>query len=154
MKNPKSFIIIITLLVLSSCSVGPRPVEYGKDHCALCEMTIMDPRYGTEIVTGKGKVYTFDSIECLVDYLKNDLPESEKPEFILVTPFEQPGELADARTSWYLHSRALPSPMGMFLTAFGSEQEARAAKKNHHGLLFSWEELLGEFEHLNPSLLK
>ena len=64
MKKPVLFIAIITLV---SCTVEEKPIIYGTDDCALCKMLIMDQRYGTEIVTTKGRVYKFDAIECLVE---------------------------------------------------------------------------------------
>jgi len=143
---------LVFLFLLAGCSVGPRPIEYGSDHCAHCEMVIMDSRYGSELVTAKGKVYTFDSIECLVDYL-DKLPQGETARFVLVTPYTRPGTLVPAAEADYLHSKGLPSPMGMYLTAFDDDHEICAAHREHGGLIFSWDELLEEFDHLNPNLL-
>lgn len=144
--------LVMMLTVALSCSTGPRPVEYGKDLCAHCEMTVMDPRYGSELVTGKGKVFTFDSIECLLNYLKKEMKEGEEARHILVTSFRSPGELVDAKESWFIHSVNLPSPMGMYLTAFGTGDEARAARLEYGGMVFTWEELLDKFDHLDPSM--
>ena len=56
-------------LLLGACApAGPRPLAYDHDACAFCRMTVGDPRYGAELVTVKGKVHTFDSIECLASY--------------------------------------------------------------------------------------
>lgn len=57
------------VLLLGACAAaGPRPIAYDRDVCAFCRMTVGDPRYGAELVTARGKVYTFDSIECLASY--------------------------------------------------------------------------------------
>ena len=142
------------ILLLSSCNPQSRPIEYGTDNCVYCDMTIMDHRYGTEIVTDKGKVYTFDSIECLVDFLDKKLPEGEGAHLILLTPFTKPIQLVNADESYVLFSLGLPSPMGMYLTAFDDVQSAETAKAQYGGRVFTWEELLNEFQHLDPSLLK
>ena len=56
-------------LLLGACAApGPRPIAYDRDVCAFCSMTVSDPRYGAELITAKGKVQTFDSIECLASY--------------------------------------------------------------------------------------
>lgn len=154
MKKSVFLLCLIFVFSLFSCSPEPRPIEYGRDNCSLCEMTIMDRRYGAEMVTRKGKVYTFDSIECLVDYLQDHLTEGEEAGFVLVTSYDEPNQLTDATGAWYIHTRHLPSPMGMYLTAFDSEMKVREARKEHGGLVFSWEELLQEFNNLHPSLLK
>ena len=49
----------------SACSKGHQPINYGEDECEFCKMMVMDKRYGAELVTDKGKIYFFDSIECL-----------------------------------------------------------------------------------------
>ena len=35
-------------------------------------MTIVDPRYGAELVTTKGKVYKYDAVECLINSVYAD----------------------------------------------------------------------------------
>lgn len=142
------FLITGLFLVSVACSVGPQPIHYGEDNCILCEMTIMDRRYGTEIVTNKGKAYKFDSVECLVDYLKKNEQDSAEFKFILVTPFNQPGKLVDAAQSYVLHSKNLPSPMGLFLTAFESEATALQYKDEFGGRVYCWKRLNKEFDFL------
>jgi copper chaperone NosL len=108
-------------------------------------MTIMDRRYGTEIVTGKGKVYKFDSVECLVEFLEDKKDGNEEFKLVLVTPFDRPGNLVNARESHVLHSRNLPSPMGMYLTAFETENAANTFQQKHGGKVYSWTGLVENF---------
>jgi copper chaperone NosL len=144
----KSLLSAFVILLFVSCSIGPEKINYGEDHCVNCEMTIMDKRYGTEIVTAKGKVYKFDSVECLVEYLKSDKINNKDIELVLVTPFNHPEQLTDARTSQVLHCKNLPSPMGRYLTAFKDESEAIPFKDEFGGDLYSWENLLEKFDKL------
>ncbi|MGB5288980.1 MAG: hypothetical protein WBN42_10875, partial [Ignavibacteriaceae bacterium] len=63
-KNKFSMVFLLPLLfLLASCGSKPEPINYGKDECEFCRMQISDNRYGAELVTDKGKVYKFDSIE-------------------------------------------------------------------------------------------
>jgi len=145
----KIFLSAVVILVFVSCSIGPEKIIYGEDHCVNCEMTIMDKRYGTEIVTAKGKVYKFDSVECLVEYLKGNKVSNEDVKLVLVTPFNHPEQLMDASTSQVLHCKNLPSPMGRYLTAFKDEAEASPFREQFGGVLFSWDNLLLEFGNLH-----
>ena len=72
----KNIILVLSLItiLISACSKGPQPINYGEDECEFCKMMVMDKRYGAELVTDKGKIYFFDSIECLVGYLDNKSP--------------------------------------------------------------------------------
>ncbi|NTV84241.1 MAG: hypothetical protein HGA23_08080 [Bacteroidales bacterium] len=144
--------LILSLLLISvSCSIKPDPIQYGEDNCVHCQMTIMDHRYGTEIVTGKGKVYKFDSIECLVEFLEENKDTGEAFSYILFTPFDQPGKLVDAHESHVLHSKNLPSPMGMYLTAFETEASAMNFKDQYGGKVYCWEGLQENFSLLRTA---
>jgi copper chaperone NosL len=139
-------IITVLLILLSACSIEPEPIHYGEDNCVHCEMTIMDNRYGTEIVTDKGKVYKFDSIECLIEFMDDRKKGEEEFSLVLFTPFDQPGKLVDAYQSHVLHSRNLPSPMGMYLTAFEKEATAISYKEQYGGKVYCWDGLNENFQ--------
>src|SRR5690606_6893247 len=107
------------------------------DACTHCKMTISDNRFGSELVTSKGKVYKFDAIECLVEY-KNGTTENYA--FQLVTDFNEPGIFIDAAKAWYLKSDAIPSPMGMGLSAYSDENSAISLATQNGGEVYSWDE--------------
>ena len=81
MKNFYTFLLISVLI--SSCSVAPVAIDYGKDACNFCDMTIVDKTHAAEYVTKKGRAYKFDAVECLI----NDLSDKDENNmaFILVT---------------------------------------------------------------------
>jgi copper chaperone NosL len=146
--NKKLFAIIAFVFLMASCTVSPEPIAYGHDGCAYCEMTIMDHRYGTELVTDKGKIFKFDSVECLVKFLKGGEVEQQNVKLLLLTPFNHPETLEDANHSYILHSQDMPSPMGMFLTAFKDEATAKQFQEENGGRIYTWQELLDNFDSL------
>jgi len=137
MKNGIKILITLVLLLMVSCSSGPKSIEYGKDECHRCKMTIMDNKHAAEMVTVKGKVYKFDAIECMIRYIASDsdIEYSHK----LITDYSNPGELVNAQQSTYLISENLPSPMGAFLTGFSSENDAQLKLDELGGNLYNWE---------------
>lgn len=124
------------LLLFSACSPSPKAIVYGEDHCHFCKMTIVDHQHAAEAVTDKGKVFKFDAIECMVQYL-GETADTEYA-FLLVNDYEQPTVLIDAKTSHYLISEAIPSPMGAFLSAFASEEAAQKMQTAKGGKLYTW----------------
>lgn len=146
MKMKLFLVFFITGTVFISCSHGPVPIDYGMDECHHCSMVIMDNRYGTEVLLNTGKALKFDAIECMVSYLKVSNEQSEHVAQVMITDFNHPGQLVDAAQGHFLHSKNLPSPMGLFLTGFRDEQSALAARSTHEGHVYSWEELLKFFE--------
>ena len=135
-----AFAGIAPLLLMASCAAEPQPIYYGEENCHSCQMTIVDQRYGAEVLTKKGKVYKFDAIECMLHFAEEgSVPESDVKSY-LVTGFDQPGTLIDASGSVLVQSPALPSPMGMNLTAFSSRkamEEINVEEKE----VYSWEAL-------------
>jgi len=136
--------VAIALLIMVSCGVSPKPINYGSDGCHFCSMTIVDRQHAAEIVTKKGKAFKFDAIECMVNHLK-DIDVSIV-ELFLVNDFLDPSELIDAKKATFLISKDIPSPMGEYLSAFESRNEAENVTTENKGKLYSWEELLTKFK--------
>lgn len=134
-----TFSILFIGLLSSSCSKNPQPIDYGKDACYYCQMTIVDKIHGAELVTDKGKVYKFDAAECLIRY-KNDLESIEEYQ-LLTNYFESPGDFISLEDATFLISEKLPSPMGAYLTAFKTKDAAVQLKKEKSGTVYNWKEL-------------
>ena len=107
-------------------------------------MTIVESNYGAELVNDKGKVYCFDATECMINYLENDPSPDMEYAYILAIAYDTPGQLHPVEELNFLISPNLPSPMGADLTAFTTEEQARAAQQEYGGTLFDWKELLAE----------
>lgn len=148
------FYLLLLVLLMFSCTISDRPINYGSDECEYCKMTVMDKRYGSELVTEKGKVYTFDSVECLVEYLSDNEETGIKAHFLLVTPYDNPDHLIDARSATYLVCEEMPSPMGAYLSAFSESETAKKIQSSMGGYLFSWEELIKDFRSIRSKTIR
>ncbi|QBA63218.1 nitrous oxide reductase accessory protein NosL [Muriicola soli] len=133
------YLIVLSLVLLISCKPGPDPIQYGFDGCHYCSMTIVDKQHASEFVTQKGKVYKFDASECMINFTKDF--DSSVIALYLVNDYNNPGVLVDATRATYLISENIPSPMGAYLTAFNSKEEANIARDINQGILLSWDEL-------------
>ena len=133
----------IMFLLFLGCSPKPKPIEYGSDNCHYCRMTIVDALHGAEMVTNKGKVFKFDAVECMVNHRK-EIDPNEISHY-LCNHYSEPKELIDATQATFLISENIPSPMGEFLTAFRTEDEAKIQQKDNGGEVYTWAELLNKF---------
>ena len=141
-----NIMILFTVLILSSCSVEPQPINYGSDACEFCKMTIVENRWAAEIVTEKGKAYKYDAIECMMNYMNRNDIESDGLALLLVDDYSQPAVLIDATKATYIKSEAIPSPMGAFLSAFKNADDADATVKEKGGQVFDFQELKSRYE--------
>lgn len=150
----KKYYLLIIFICACSCSIHERPIHYGEDDCDYCKMTIMDHRYGSELVTQKGKVYTFDAAECLIDFLYNNEEIGATAKFLLVTPYTRPDHLIDATQATFLVSKEMPSPMGAYLTAFSERPVAEEFQQENGGDLYTWEEVFKDFRAIKRKAIK
>ncbi len=142
----KKILIYILILTFSySCKVEPKEINYGKDHCHLCDMTVVDKTHAAEYVTKKGRAYPFDAVECLIWKLTKDKNEDQMA-YILVADYANPGKLIDAKTATYLISEKIKSPMGANLSAFSLQNIAKEYLQKNGGKLYTWEEIKIELE--------
>jgi len=74
-------------------------------------MQISDNRYGSEIITDKGKVFKFDEAGCMIKYaLAKNLVGDDNQKF-LVTDFANPGTFIDATDAFFVQNDNFKSPM-------------------------------------------
>lgn len=146
MKVTRSYLsmIILAPLLTASCAVEPVAIAYGTDTCHFCRMTIVDKQHASEIVSNKGKAHKFDAVECMLNYIKDK--EDQTIALFLVNGYTDPGQLIDATAATYLVSEGIPSPMGEYLTAFETENEAIEAQQKHGGVQYSWQEIRNRFK--------
>lgn len=138
MYRPLRSLLILLLIIVAGCSSGPQPINYGNELCHHCKMTISDSRFGSELVTDKGKAFKYDAIECML----MDLPNHSGETYTLyVSDFLNPGKLIPAKSATFLISQEIPSPMGVFVSGYGSEEDARGQQQQFGGNLFDLEAL-------------
>ena len=132
-----SVAVVSLLFSIFSCSPEPRDIRYNEDICANCLMGIADSRFGTEIVTKRQKIYTFDSIECLVSY---QLDSEETVHSLWVTDWQKPGQLIPASSSVYLQGNQIRSPMGLNILATADQAQVQQIQQQLGGKVLTWEQ--------------
>ncbi|MBI3137441.1 MAG: nitrous oxide reductase accessory protein NosL [Sphingobacteriales bacterium] len=146
MKKVYFFLFVCGLTGLGACRPGPTPFVYGKDICYTCKMGIIDPKFGAELITKKGKLYKFDDVICLNQYLKTGATEEKEIRQTVVVNFEKGNEFLDIHTASFLVAPDLKSPMGSHAAAFATKTNAEKARQEIKGELLNWKELSAKLE--------
>ena len=136
---------LFLILAFFSCKPEGKPIDYGHDKCDFCMMSIVDQRFGCEIVTKKGKVFKFDAVECMVNYMKERVEDEGKLALLLTNTYDKPGKFTPAPQAHYLISKNMPSPMGAYINPFAELVEAQKMQQQNSGEIFSWDELRKKF---------
>lgn len=135
-------ILILATIVLVSCGNDPQPILFGEDNCAHCKMMITDEKYGAEIVTDKGKIYKYDSIECLLEQLHTQTVKDDQIGSMWVIDFGNPSTLLDAKSAFYIKNDNFRSPMGLNVQAFGNVQNFNNFFNENGGKKLNWSDLM------------
>ena len=132
-KNYKTGAVLGLIMILfSACSSGPRPIIVGEDNCTHCKMTVTDIRFASELVTDKGKIYVFDDLVCLKEFIaSSDLKDNEGSE-IYITDFSS-GVLHKGSEGFLISSEELRSPMGSNTAFFVSKDSVEYFKNEVRG---------------------
>ncbi|GBD91444.1 nosL [bacterium BMS3Abin04] len=140
LNNLKIFLILVTIVLFQSCQNTPEKIDYGKDICAECNMGIVERGYGAELISSKGKVYKFDSIECLANYyLKN---KSKEVGSLWVTDFASNKKFIPAVNAIYIKNDKIHSPMGLNVLAVETIKEKDSIIDNYGGKVLNWKDIL------------
>lgn len=130
-------LLIALVFITVSCTETPEPINFGKDQCSFCKMSISDPKYGAELVTDKGRVQKYDALECMINDLSTNAPAYSK---LYAIAYDKPEKLISVDSLVFIISPEYKSPMGAHLASFTKENAPTA-----DGLL-DWNALKAEFD--------
>jgi len=139
-RNLLVLLSMLGFIAFTSCETNnePEPIDYGKDQCHYCKMTISDPSFGAELITEKGRVLKYDATECLVNHINEDAPVYAK---LFAVPYDKPNSLKNVNDLVFVISENFRSPMGANLAAFS---DSLAVEDQYQPL--DWNELVLELQ--------
>lgn len=143
------FLIFLPLFIsflIISCSKEVVPINFGTDMCDHCMMTIVDKKFGGEIMSDKGKPYKFDAIECMIEYEAEKFSSDKSGSISSYTiDILNPGELIKTDIAYFVFSESIKSPMSGNLASYSSKSEAEIFIKENGGNLYDWNTLKENF---------
>jgi copper chaperone NosL len=101
-------------------------------------MTISDNRFGAQLITPKGKIFSFDDIHCLQSYMNAEAATLSGKEHIYFTNFCSDHALIASHDAFLLKSTELKSPMGGNIAAFNKQDSLQKMKDFYQGTTISW----------------
>ena len=138
--------LVLLLFIGGACSTEPDPLQYGSDVCFFCKMTLVDKKFGAELVTDKGKVYKFDDVNCFINFYNSGLEDPDHYSHVLVIDYSNPGKLISARDAFYVKSAELRSPMDGQVAAFESKPAMDNFKQQWKGIYLAWGEVVTQYK--------
>ena len=128
------YLVILYCCFTACTSDRPVPIEFGKDQCDYCRMSIANPQFGSELITDKGRVLKYDAAECMANQIAEESIVYQK---LYAVPYDVPKTLKPVDSLIFVIDPQFRSPMGANLAAFS------AAGNVSHGIAkLSWEDLV------------
>ncbi|MEO7996509.1 MAG: hypothetical protein ABI852_03635 [Gemmatimonadaceae bacterium] len=129
---------VLLLTFLCSCKKPDTPqILYGKADCAVCNMRIVDNRFGGAAVTDKGKTRQFDSIACLANYVAS----MTSLQSVWVSDFDHPGTLLRADSARFVFRDGPTSEMGSDLIAVSNATGSADLDRRFKRASVTWSEV-------------
>lgn len=141
-----SVLILPMLILFSSCNVQPEPFQLGKDFCYMCKMGIVDLKFGSQIITKKGKLYKFDDIGCMIRLLKSGTFDSNTIKTMVVADYNHPNAFIPVDQSIFVLGPEIKSPMNFNLAAYNNESDARKYSEKTTSKNFNWNAIYQKIE--------
>ena len=133
----------VLAFVMQACGrSGPAPINYGHEQCSHCRMTVSDPHFGSQLITHKGRVYTFDDAQCLVAFVKEGGVSEADVAGVYLSDYVNGNILLPAEGLFLLRSESLKSPMNGNIAAFSTAEDRAAIKEIHGGDELNWADVL------------
>ncbi|NHN24137.1 hypothetical protein FIA58_000475 [Flavobacterium jejuense] len=139
-KNKVALVALASFLMLLSCKEKEvEPIKLNVDQCAFCKMNIADGKFGSEIITTKGRIYKFDDISCLTGYVDENKTQVKS---YFINQYNAENILIPAETAFYLKGGTISSPMRGNIAAFSSQEEATAFMDKLEATEINWKNVI------------
>jgi copper chaperone NosL len=143
-RGAGAFRNLLLLLLFAACggTIAPQAIHFGNEECDHCRMVISDERFAAQLLTTRGKAYTFDALECMAEFVDRGTVAAEDVHSLWVLDSQDPGSWLPADDAVYLQSPNVRSPMGAGLIAYDGVDAARRAQDEVGGEVLRWREVV------------
>ena len=132
--------IVVAGLLIGACGAtgndGPPEINYGRDICIECGMSIDDPRFAGAYRLDDGTEKKFDDLGDLIIHGRESGELAHAT--VWVSDFERE-VLIDAASAFYVPTLGVVSPMGHGILAFSDQSRAEVMAAEIDGEVVGWE---------------
>lgn len=120
--------ILLVLFLLSACgqeeTYEPQAINPEVDVCEVCNMSLSDNFYATQIISKENVSYKFDDIGCMIEYVEKDqriAKEDIAKQYVrdMVT-----SEWIEIENAYFVYHADFWTPMSNGVISFASKEEA------------------------------
>jgi len=132
--------LLVVALALACAPATPDAIAFGMDLCDFCHMQIDDRRFAAILLTSKGRSVKFDSIECVLAYVRSE-GRARDGSAVWVSDASHPGALLRADSAQFVDLGPGRAPMGRGWAAIATIEDVGALGAADTAAVKRWSEL-------------
>lgn len=146
MKKISSLLVMVLVLALVACgkeqSFEPAKINPEVDVCDICNMSIAEENYATQIISKEGDVYKFDDIGCMYEFINKDQKITKEEIAKQYVRDMNSGKWLEAKDAHYAYEKEFWTPMAYGVVVFKKQEDAeKYAQEQGKGELYDFEQL-------------
>ncbi|TDQ34616.1 nitrous oxide reductase accessory protein NosL [Aureibacillus halotolerans] len=151
--RPLVFLFLLVALVACNTTKAyePEPINEETDKCPICNMSVKDDQYATQIITEDGRALKFDDIGCMNKWKDQNSTEAIGAEF--VRDFDSM-EWIPYEDATYVYGPEIKTPMAYGVISFDTKEAAEAYINEHsQGEIMTAEDLKSHSWEVNMDMM-
>ena len=145
MKRLLSVLLILVLAAGCSNDQSFEPVEINPevDVCEVCNMSLSNEAYVTQLFSKDGDVFLFDDIGCMFEYVDKDKQIARDDIEVEYVRDLKTLDWVEVDKAYYVYNPDVWTPMAFGIVSFESEENAKEfVQEQGAGEILNYEQLL------------
>lgn len=139
--------ILLILVIMAGCSneqsFEPVEIDPEVDVCEVCNMSLSNEAYVTQLFSKDGDVFLFDDIGCMFEYVEKDKQIARDNIEVEYVRDLKTLDWIEVDKAYYVYNPDFWTPMAFGIVSFESEEHAKAfVQEQGKGEILNYEQLL------------
>lgn len=139
--------ILLILVIMAGCSneqsFEPVEIDPEVDVCEVCNMSLSNEAYVTQLFSKDGDVFLFDDIGCMFEYVEKDKQIARDNIEVEYVRDLKTLDWIEVDKAYYVYNPDVLTPMAFGVVSFESEEHAKEfVQEQGKGEILNYDQLL------------